>query len=254
MHPAIINASKLILVGDISGAEKALSDIADQQGDFALAEILEEIPAKDLLAIMREYDSSKESILSLMVTPEQFARAIVLDTQYGDRTKDKLRAMMNVVIYKHADSAEEYLEAIYETKPAGIETLADYFHDFHEEVFNFVLHASATTVALPFICDDGSSSSDEIKEFFTVFHSTEHIIDKLKWNVSRAEIADSDWKETMWVLFHELPDAFDHLILELQGRVLAKYIKLESNPISDSMIEELMKKIDLESDSEESAI
>jgi hypothetical protein len=254
MHPAIINASKLILVGDISGAEKALSDIADQQGDYALAEILEDIPAKDLLAIMREYDSSKESILSLMVTPEQFARAIVLDTQYGDRTKDKLRAMMNVVIYKHADSAEEYLEAIYETKPAGIETLADYFHDFHEEVFNFVLHASATTTALPFMCDDGSCSIDEIKEFFAVFHSTEHIIDKLKWNISRAEIADSDWKETMWVLFHELPDAFDHLILELQGRVLAKYLKLESSTISDSMIEELMKKINLEDDSEESAI
>ncbi|MEJ2792269.1 hypothetical protein WAE56_02530 [Iodobacter sp. LRB] len=254
MHPAIINASKLILTGDISGAEKALSDIADQQGDYALAEILEDVPAKDLLAIMREYDSSKESVLSLLVTPEQFARAIVLDSQYGDRTKDKLRAMINVVIYKHSDSAEEYLEAIYENNPAGIETLADYFHDFHEDVFNFVLHASNTSATLPFMCDDGSSSTDEIKEFFEVFHSAEHIIDKLKWNVSRAEIADSDWKETIWVLFHELPDAFDHLILELQGRVLAKYLKAESKAPSNAMIEDLLKMIDLESDAEESAI
>ncbi|AMC36909.1 hypothetical protein [Janthinobacterium sp. B9-8] len=254
MHPAIINASKLILVGDIIGAEKELSDIADQHGDYALAEILEEVPAKDLLAIMREYDSSKESVLSLMVTPEQFARAIVLDTQYGDRTKDKLRAMINLVIYKSADETADYLDAIYQTKPAGIETLADYFNDYHEDVFNFVLHACNASTTLPFICDDGSSTLDEIKEFFEVFHSTEHIIDKLKWNISRAEIADSDWKEAIWVLFHELADVFDHLILELQGRLLAKYIKQESKTISNALIEDLLKSIDLENDAEESAI
>ncbi|MGL6041716.1 MAG: hypothetical protein ACRC01_11035, partial [Deefgea sp.] len=89
MHPAVINASQLITVGDITGAEKVLSDIADQHGDTALMQILDEVAPKDLLAIMREYDSAKQSLLSMMVTPEQFARAVVLDKQYGERNKDK---------------------------------------------------------------------------------------------------------------------------------------------------------------------
>ncbi|MBM5574596.1 hypothetical protein [Deefgea sp. CFH1-16] len=255
MHPAIINASQLILVGDILGAEKVLSDIADQHGDTALMQILGDVAPKDLLAIMREYDSSKESLLSMMVTPEQFARAVVLDKQYGERNKDKMRGMMNAVIYKNPDLTSEYLEPIFK-EAGGVETMADYFYGRLEDVLNFVMHASNTTTPLPFLSDDGDSTSDEIREFFNVFHSLEHIFDKTNWSYTRSEVADNDWKETIWLLFHELPDEFELLIGELQGRVLmqAMHNERRSKPISDSALESLMQAISKTDDAEESAI
>ena len=255
MHPAIINASQLILVGDILGAEKVLSDIADQHGDTALMQILGDVAPKDLLAIMREYDSSKESLLSMMVTPEQFARAVVLDKHYGERNKDKMRGMINAVIYKNPDLTSEYLEPIFKAA-GGVETMADYFYGRLEDVLNFVMHASNTTTPLPFLSDDGDSTSDEIREFFNVFHSLEHILDKTNWSYTRSEVADNDWKETIWLLFHELPDEFELLIGELQGRVLmqAMHNERRSKPISDSALESLMQAISKTDDAEESAI
>ena len=97
MHPVVLKSSQLILAGDIVGAENALVAIADQHGDHALVSILDELQPKDLLAIMREFDSSKESVVNMLVTPEQFSRSIILEKKYGERTSERLRAMMNAV-------------------------------------------------------------------------------------------------------------------------------------------------------------
>ena len=75
MHSLVLASSQLILEGDIAGAERTLVALADQAGDHALVRVLDELPPKDLLAVMREFDASKESIINLLVTPEQFARA-----------------------------------------------------------------------------------------------------------------------------------------------------------------------------------
>ena len=99
-HPVVIESLQLILAGDIEGAERALVAIAETEGDHALVAVLDQMPPKDLLAVMREFDSSKESLVNMVVTPEQFARAIVLEKKYGDRTGEKLRAMMNAVIHR----------------------------------------------------------------------------------------------------------------------------------------------------------
>ena len=66
----------------------------------ALMVVLEQLPPKDVLAVIREYDSSKESILNLLVTPEQFARAVVLETQYKDLTHTHLRGMLNSTLFR----------------------------------------------------------------------------------------------------------------------------------------------------------
>ena len=82
-HLALIaKTQSLIASGDIVGAESALVELADTEGDGALMVVLEQLPPKDILAVIREYDSSKESILILLVSPEQFARAVVLEKQY----------------------------------------------------------------------------------------------------------------------------------------------------------------------------
>ena len=93
------------MAGDIAGAERTLVAVADQSGDHALVSVLDEMPPKDLLAVMREFDSSRESVVNMLVTPEQFARAIVLEKKYGDRTGERLRAMVNAVIHRDGEDA-----------------------------------------------------------------------------------------------------------------------------------------------------
>ena len=91
----ITKTQSLIAAGDITGAEAALVELADAEGDQALMVVLEQLPPKDILAVIREYDTSKESVINLLVTPEQFARAVVIEKQYKDLTRTHLRGMMN---------------------------------------------------------------------------------------------------------------------------------------------------------------
>jgi hypothetical protein len=83
-HPVLLKAEKLIRVGDIVGAEAALVSLVESEGDDALVVALDDFPAKDLLAVLRDFDSSRESVVNLLVSPEKFARAIVLEQRYGD--------------------------------------------------------------------------------------------------------------------------------------------------------------------------
>jgi hypothetical protein len=52
----------LIAAGDIVGAESALAELADTEGDGALMVVLDQLPPKDVLAVIREFDTSKESV------------------------------------------------------------------------------------------------------------------------------------------------------------------------------------------------
>ncbi|HSY25919.1 MAG TPA: hypothetical protein VK832_00285, partial [Burkholderiaceae bacterium] len=78
----VIKAASLIKAGDIAGAEFALVSLAEAEGDHALVAVLEELPPTDLLAVIREFDSSKESVINLLITPEQFARAVIIEKRY----------------------------------------------------------------------------------------------------------------------------------------------------------------------------
>ena len=69
-HALVVQASTLIQSGDIVRAEELLTALVETDGDHALIEVLDEMAPKDLLAVIREYDASKQSILSLLITPE----------------------------------------------------------------------------------------------------------------------------------------------------------------------------------------
>ena len=79
----IAKTQSLIASGDIVGAESALVELADAEGDQALMVVLEQLPPKDILAVIREYDTSKESVINLLVTPEQFARLQALQSAFS---------------------------------------------------------------------------------------------------------------------------------------------------------------------------
>lgn len=250
MHPIVLKSSQLILAGDIAGAEHALVEIADQQGDHALVSILDEMQPKDLLAVMREFDSSKESVVNMLVTPEQFARSIILEKQYGDRTGERLRAMINAVIYRDAENVYEYLEAIGNID-TGILTLADYFAEHVDAIFSF----ASTGSFVPQLDPDSDAKTHNtwlMEKIEEIDHGLAFgdSIENARPVLARAEVADGDWMETAWVLRYELPDVFEELMITLRDRAAAQ---LEA--MLDALsIPSAAESGETDSDEEESAI
>ena len=219
-HPAVIKTSQLVLAGDLPGAERALALVAETEGDTALVALLDEVPAKDLLAIMREFDGSRESIINMVVTPEQFARAVVLETRYGDQGHDRLRGMMNAVLYRDETLAAEYLEAIGETQD-GYGVLADYFADRFDEILNFATSGQLQEDFTPAETMEVKSLawlSERIDEIDEALHDGDSML-AARPKRTRTEVADHDWMETAWVLRYELTDIFEQVVITMRDRM-----------------------------------
>ncbi len=141
-HLALIEKTQLLIAaGDIVGAEGALVALADTEGDAALVVVLAQLPPKDILAVIREYDNSKESVVNLLVTPQQFARAVVIEKQYKDLTRTHLRGMVNSIIFREDADPLEFLNAIGDLE-GGSEALADYFTEKWDRIEAFAFHGS----------------------------------------------------------------------------------------------------------------
>lgn len=219
-HPAVIKTAQLVLAGDLQGAEKALADIAETEGDMALVALLDDVAPKDLLAIMREFDGSRESIVNMVVTPEQFAQAAVLEKRYGEKGHDRLRGMMNAVLYRDESLAYDYLEVLSE-KEGGVELLVDYFSDRIDEILAFAMSGQLQT---EFFIQETvevksitwlSEKIDELDEAMQDGDSMQ----SSRPRQSRAELSDHDWMETAWILRHELTDAFEQMIIAIRDRM-----------------------------------
>ncbi len=186
-HLVVVEATNLIQSGDIVRAEAVLTALVETEGDNALIEVLDDIPSKDLLAVIREYDSSKQSLLNLLITPEQFARVVVLERLYKDMSHEQLRGMMNSVIFREDADASEFIEAIAELE-FGYETFADYLSDRAEEV---------------------------VGETFAALDTED---------ISRSEISDHDWKELTWLLRHEHSDIYNIVLVLLKAQLQERVI------------------------------
>ena len=202
----------LIAAGDIVGAESVLTELADSEGDGALLVVLEQLPAKDILAVIREYDDSKESIVNLLITPPQFAHAVVIEKQYKDLTRTHLRGMMNSVIFRD-DSANaiEFLTAIGDLE-GGSEALADYFTEKWSRVEAFARTGTFDTME-----DDGEMLSEQ-----ALLQSA-----YVRPRVELDEVADQDWMQLAWLLRHELPDLFIEMLLVLRAKARAHDLGLD---------------------------
>ncbi|WP_211461075.1 hypothetical protein [Collimonas silvisoli] len=185
----VVKAANLIRNGDIAGAEFALVSLAETEGDYALVAALDTLPPKDLLAVIREYDTSKESVVNLLVTPEQFARAVVMERLYGDHSHVRLRGMVNAVLFRDDTQTGEFIEAIGEVD-GGCEALIDYLSDRDEEVVHFVTYDTFNV--------NRTEEGDE---------------------VDKSEISDRDWKELTWLLKHEHADMFEQIWPVLKKRM-----------------------------------
>ncbi len=223
-HLALIEKTQsLIAAGDIVGAEHALVELADSEGDGALMEVLAQLPPKDVLAIIREYDNSKSSIINLMLTPEQLARAVVIEKQYRDLTRSHLRGMMNSVIFRDDADPLEFLAAIGDLE-GGSEALADYFEEKWSRI-----EAFARTGSFDASEDDGEMVSE----------------DDLRANawarprIEQDDVADQDWMQLAWLLRYECPDLFIEMLLVLRAKARAfeQGLDAEELPEDDGKVE-----------------
>jgi hypothetical protein len=201
----ITKTQTLIAAGDIVGAEGALVELADAEGDAALMVVLEQLPAKDVLAIIREYDNSKESVINLLVTPEQFARAVVIEKQYKDLTRTHLRGMMNSIIFRDEAEPVAFLTAIGDLE-GGSDALADYFSEKWSRV-----EAFARTGSFDAMEDHGDMLSQD--ELFAKAYE--------KPKLEEDEVADRDWMQLAWILRYELPDLFIEMLMVLRAKASA---------------------------------
>lgn len=213
-HLALISKThSLIAAGDIGGAESALAELADTEGDNALMVVLDQLPPKDILAVMREYDDSKESVVNLLVTPEQFARAMVLEKQYKDLTHTHLRNMVNAVIFRDGADTLEFLTAIGDLE-GGSEALANYFTEKWSRI-----EAFARTGHFESFEDDGEMlSEDDLLASLYV-----------RPRVDQDEVADRDWMQLAWLLRYECRDLFVETLLVLRAKARAHDIAQEDN-------------------------
>jgi len=217
-HLALIEKTQqLIAAGDIVGAESALVELADAEGDSALMVVLDLLPAKDILAVIREYDNSKESIVNLLVTPEQFARAVVIEKQYKDLTRTHLRGMMNAIIFRDDADPLEFLTAIGDLE-GGSEALADYFEEKWSRIEAFARSGTFDTVE-----DDGEMlSEDDMRA--NAYASP---------RLDEDEVADSDWMQVAWLLRYQNPDLFIEMLLVLRAKARAFELGLDEEDMAE---------------------
>lgn len=211
-HLALIAKTQtLIAAGDIVGAESALVELADTEGDAALMVVLDLLPPKDILAVIREYDNSKESVINLLVTPEQFARAVVIEKQYKDLTRTHLRGMVNSVLFREDADPLAFLNAIGDLE-GGSEALADYFTEKWSRV-----EAFARTGTFDAVDDTGELLSKSALQASAY----------AKPRVEQDEIADHDWMELAWLLRYQCPDLFIEMLTVLRAKARAHDLGVE---------------------------
>jgi len=211
-HLALIEKTRsLIAAGDIAGAESALTALADADGDGALVVVLEQLAPKDILAVIREYDQSKESIINLLVTPGQFARAMVIEQQYRDLTHTHLRGMVNSVVFRDDAEPVEFLNAIADLE-GGSAAMADYFADKWSRIEAFARTGTFDTAE-----DDGEILSE------TALFSSAYA----KPRIELDEVADQDWMHLAWLLRYECPDLFIEMLLVMRAKARAHDLGVE---------------------------
>ena len=218
-HLALIEKTQsLIAAGDIAAAESALTELADAEGDRALMVVLEQLAPKDILAVMREYDPSKESVVNLLVTPVQFARAVVIEKRDKDLTHTHLRGMVNSIIFRDDADPVEFLNAVADMED-GSEAMANYFSDKWGRIEAFARTGTFDTGE-----EDGEMLS-ETALLASAYGSPRVELD---------EVADQDWMQLAWLMRYQCPDLFTETVLVLRAQARALELGLEPETDQDA--------------------
>ena len=206
-HPIIASVARMIRDGDAREAETALVAVADKEGDLVLAQVIAAMPPRDLVAILREHDSSRSSVVGELITPERFVAAVAMEAKYNDPTHDALRGMINMVIFRE-DDPDSFIEALGRSE-AGLLALVDYFSDRHEELESFFQHGTFSHLdeAPAEVPEDDRDLADA--EMGSSFRQPKDNLD---------EVQDRDWRELAWRLRCEHYETFAELLRIMRAR------------------------------------
>jgi hypothetical protein len=213
----ITKTQSLIAAGDIAGAESALTELADTEGDSALMVVLDQLEPKDILAVMREYDPSRESVVSLLVTPAQFAHAIVIEKRYKDLTHTHLRGMVNAIVFREDADPVAFLTAVGDLE-GGSEAMANYFAEKWARIESFARSGNFDTDE-----EDGEMMSESELLASAYLNPRVHL----------DEVADQDWMELAWRMRYECPDLFTETLLVLRAQARAHNLGVGSEEETD---------------------
>lgn len=217
-NPIVLKVRAQITVGAIPEAVSELERYVETAGDNALIQILDEFPPNDLIAIVREYDGGKDSVVNLAISAESFVSAIMLEHLYGEDRWDyvsRLRNLMNGVMYRDEDMLGNVLRILSE-HPDGLRILRDYFDGRYEQLMTFAQEGTFLPTAGASI--EAIESGDHLeRERLVALDSAsfpESFLGEEAFSpkISRAEISDGDWMETAWVIAHEHPRTFASLL------------------------------------------
>lgn len=208
-HPLVTTIAAFVNDGNIDNAERALVAVADAEGDQALALIIEDMSARDLVAILREHDSSRPSMISELISPKQFVAAVVMERNYRERTHESLRGIINAVLFRDDADPDDYIEAL-GGNPDGVEALVNYFSDRHSELEFFFRNGT-------YVDQDGSHFGDipagDDDLFDGEFDETHR-----RGFVRGSEVMDGDWKELGWRLWSDHYEIFREVMELLRKR------------------------------------
>ena len=188
-----------------NAAESSLVAFAEEHGDQQLRVLMGEMEPKHLGAIVRQFDCSKSSPISMLVSEEQFLAMLVHERSYNEL--DKLEALMNsVVMARDEPERYDFLAAISE---AGCEDI----------------------LATYLLGSDGQNH-----EVLAHFHRYGTF--NLGWDGpdSHAEALDGEWKQFAFELRENFPDCWD-AVYECVQRTYTKN-KAAQNEQEDRLIAE----------------
>jgi hypothetical protein len=207
-HAIVTTVSQAVFEGDIERAENALVALAEQEGDLALALIIEDMPPKDLVAILREHDASKGSIVGELISPRQFLAAVSMEAQYREQGHESLRGIINGVVFRDEEATAEFIEVLGSTE-AGVRALVDYFGDRHAEVEYFFRNGTFSELEGTDFSDIPASDDDVSYGELDGGNAPEV--------VRLSEVRDSDWRQLAWHLRVEYYEIFRE-VLEILRR------------------------------------
>lgn len=191
-----------------NAAESSLVAFAEEHGDQQLRVLMGEMEPKHLGAIVRQFDCSKSSPISMLVSEEQFLAMLVHERSYNEL--DKLEALMNsVVMARDEPERYDFLAAIAE---AGCEDI----------LATYLL---------------GGGQNYEVLAHFHRYGTF-----NLGWDRpdSHAEALDGEWKQFAFEFRENFPDCWD-AVYECVQRTYSKTVQAneaKQNAALNSLIAE----------------
>ena len=193
--------SQALATEGVAYAETRLALIAEKHGDQELAVIVGKLPPADVLAIVRECDSGKPSILHGFITPEKFGEIIRLESQYGigqSMATSYANGMISAIIFGESSNQPNATPA-----------------EFLREMFK---SEEGTKEFMKFVLPLATGEDEDLT------HRREKIVHFLKFGTydlmseepdGPNDNDDMSWQQAIKVIRNELPDELELFIIAL---------------------------------------